>query len=86
VVPNFTTQKLIDVSMTGANMPITRQFNPLLVPDPAPIGGVAQPCMPAPGSLCASSRHSFLLNFVDPGTTAAAQTQAATFMATGVVP
>jgi hypothetical protein len=40
--------------------------------------------MPPAGSLCASTRHGFLLNFVDVGTTAAAQTKAATFMATGV--
>lgn len=37
-------------------------------------------------SLPATSRHSFLLNFTDPATTAAAQTKAATFVLTGVVP
>lgn len=80
VVPNFTTDLLINAANSGAKMAATERVNPTLIAEP-PAG---TPCMPAPGQLCPSSRHGFLLNFVDPATTAAAQTKAATFMATGV--
>ena len=82
VVPNATTEKLIAAASSGAKMPFVERVNPTLVGDP-PAG---MSCMPAPGSLCAASRHGFLLNFVDPGTTAAAQAKVTNFVTTGMVP
>lgn len=78
VVPNSTTDTWLRAGQSGPAQAITERVNPTLVPDPA-----AGACMPAPGALCASQRHGFLLNFVDPGTTAAAQTKAANFVLTG---
>lgn len=83
VVPNATTDKLIRAANSGARQAYVEKVTATLIPDPA-MGA----CMPAAMSdqLCASQRHGFLLNFVNPALTAAAQTRAASFISTGVVP
>jgi len=84
VVPNATTEKLIRAASSGAEQPYVERVMATLLPDPPPM----MSCMPAAmtDQLCASQRHGFLLNFVNPSVTAAAQTKAATFITTGVVP
>ncbi len=83
VVPNATTDKLIRGANSGAKQAYVEKVTATLIPDPA-MGA----CMPAAMSdqLCASQRHGFLLNFVNPTVTTQAQTRAAAFISTGVVP
>ncbi|MBL8957142.1 MAG: hypothetical protein JNK82_40590, partial [Myxococcaceae bacterium] len=81
VVPNATTDKLTRAATSGAKQPFVERVNPTLIPDP-----MMGACMPTGDQLCASQRHSFLLNFVNPQVTVQAQTRAASFISTGVVP